>query len=109
MSDITHVAILGATGSIGSSALSVIRLHPDRFKLVGLSAWHQTEALAALVGELSPHIAAVSMDHEDTFRAQCRGAGVDVTLLGGSAGLKAVAEYPKADTVVAGISGAAGL
>ena len=109
MPDITHVSILGATGSIGSSALSVIRLHPDRFKLVGLSAWHQTEALAALVGELSPHIAAVSMEQVDAFRAQCRRTAGDVSLLGGSAGLKAVAEYPKADTVVAGISGAAGL
>ena len=109
MPDVTHVAILGATGSIGSSALNVIRLHPDRFKLVGLSAWHQTEALTALVDEFSPHIAVVSMEHVDAFRAQCRGAGNDVTLLGGSAGLKTVAEHPRADTVVAGISGAAGL
>ncbi|HCX87547.1 MAG TPA: 1-deoxy-D-xylulose-5-phosphate reductoisomerase [Gammaproteobacteria bacterium] len=109
MPNITDVAILGATGSIGTSALNVIRLHPDRFNVVGLSAWHRTEALAALVGELSPRIAAVSTEHVDAFRAQFRGTGGDVTLLGGSAGLKAVAEYPRADTVVAGISGAAGL
>ena len=51
MSEPTGVSILGATGSIGASALKVIRMHPDHFKVVGLTAWRQSNALTALVRE----------------------------------------------------------
>ena len=41
------VAILGCTGSIGRSALSVIERHPDRFRVVALAAHRSADELAA--------------------------------------------------------------
>ena len=48
------VAILGATGSIGASALNVIEQHPDRFRVVGLSANRNDIALRRLVDRWEP-------------------------------------------------------
>ncbi|HCK75923.1 MAG TPA: 1-deoxy-D-xylulose-5-phosphate reductoisomerase [Gammaproteobacteria bacterium] len=101
--------MLGATGSVGASALEVIRMHPDRFKAVGLSAWQQTDALMALVCEFSPAIAAAA---PEVLSSQLVRAGKfpDTTrYCSGTAGLKETAAHPDAATVVAGISGAAGL
>ena len=46
-----NVAILGSTGSIGKQALDVVRSHPDRFALYGVSAHSSEEAFAALAME----------------------------------------------------------
>jgi 1-deoxy-D-xylulose-5-phosphate reductoisomerase len=55
---VTRVAILGSTGSIGRQALDVVRAHPDRFEVVGLSAWSNTELLAQQVAEFRPRYVA---------------------------------------------------
>ncbi len=44
------VAILGATGSIGASALAVLQQHPERFRAVALTAHRSVDALRTLVG-----------------------------------------------------------
>lgn len=49
-----RVTILGSTGSIGTQALEVIKAHPDRFELVGLSASNNAEHLAKQANEFSP-------------------------------------------------------
>jgi 1-deoxy-D-xylulose-5-phosphate reductoisomerase len=54
----TRVAILGSTGSIGRQTLDVIRAHPDRFDVVGLSAWSNAELLAEQVLEFHPQYVA---------------------------------------------------
>jgi 1-deoxy-D-xylulose-5-phosphate reductoisomerase len=41
-----HVAILGATGSIGQSALAVVAAHPDRLKVVAMAAGENAERFA---------------------------------------------------------------
>ncbi|MFP4281625.1 MAG: 1-deoxy-D-xylulose-5-phosphate reductoisomerase [Opitutales bacterium] len=46
-----RIVLLGATGSIGTSTLEVIRRHPDRLELVGLAAGRQREALEAIATE----------------------------------------------------------
>jgi 1-deoxy-D-xylulose-5-phosphate reductoisomerase len=50
----TRVAILGSTGSIGRQTLDVVRAHPDRFEVIGLSAWNNTDLLAQQVAEFGP-------------------------------------------------------
>lgn len=55
----TSLAILGSTGSIGRSALDVVRLHAERFQVKALAAGHFSELLADQVREFSPEIAAV--------------------------------------------------
>ena len=58
MGEKTNVVLLGATGSIGSSALKVLRKHSDRLELVGIAANRNIEGLAAIAEEFSvPNIA----------------------------------------------------
>ena len=64
----TRVAILGSTGSIGRQALDVIRAHPDRFEVIALSAWNNTELLAQQVAEFAPRYVACARPEE--LRAQ---------------------------------------
>ena len=49
-----NVAILGSTGSIGKQALDVVRSHPDRFALYGVSAHSSEEAFLALLRAARP-------------------------------------------------------
>ena len=55
-----QLAILGSTGSIGVNTLDVIRAHPDRFKVVALTAAKQIERLAEQCIEFKPVIAVVA-------------------------------------------------
>ena len=57
---IRKVAILGSTGSIGVNTLDVIRLHPERFKVVALTAGKQIDRLAEQCTEFQPVIAVVA-------------------------------------------------
>jgi 1-deoxy-D-xylulose-5-phosphate reductoisomerase len=85
------VAILGATGSIGTSALRVVDRHPDRFRVVALTAHANGPALEALVSRYQPALAGLSGP----------AAGADLLL--------AAATHPDADIVLNAIVGAAGL
>ena len=55
-----RVAVFGATGSIGGSALDVIQRHPDRFQATVLSAHRQTDALLALCERHRPELAIIA-------------------------------------------------
>lgn len=52
-----HIAILGSTGSIGTQTLDVVRRHPDRLRVVMLTANRNHELLARQVAEFAPDIA----------------------------------------------------
>src|SRR5881397_1760917 len=56
------VAILGSTGSIGQSALSVLRRHRDRFEVVALTAGANAALLAEQLAEWKPAFAALASD-----------------------------------------------
>ena len=58
------IAILGATGSIGTQALDIARRHPDRFSPVCLTAHSSSEKLFALVREFRPRVAALEVEPE---------------------------------------------
>lgn len=58
------IAILGATGSIGTQALDIARRHPDRFSPVCLTARSSAEKLFALVREFRPRVAALDVEPE---------------------------------------------
>jgi 1-deoxy-D-xylulose-5-phosphate reductoisomerase len=53
---LTRVAVLGSTGSIGCQTLDVIRAHPKRFSVVGLSAGNNVELLAKQIAEFNPKL-----------------------------------------------------
>lgn len=66
-----RILLLGATGSIGTQTIDVVRQHPDQFELVGVTAGRQTKKLSAVVKEF-PSIQTVGVDIKDdtVFDAQ---------------------------------------
>jgi 1-deoxy-D-xylulose-5-phosphate reductoisomerase len=102
------LAILGATGSIGRSTLDLAARHPDRFRVVALAAARDVEGMLALCREHRPALAVMADPRAAEALATALGAqGLAIEVACGEAGL--VAAATAADTVVAGIVGAAGL
>jgi len=102
------ISILGSTGSIGTSTLDIVRLHPDRFKVVGLAAGSNIDLLIKQIKEFSPRL--VSVQSKDHFLALREKIGPkNLEILKGSEGSQAVASMDEVDLVVSGIVGAAGL
>ncbi|WP_216217811.1 1-deoxy-D-xylulose-5-phosphate reductoisomerase [Polynucleobacter wuianus] len=105
-----QVAILGSTGSIGINTLDVIRAHPDRFRVVAITAGKQVERLAEQCIEFKPAIAVVS-DASDATRLQkiLGEKNIQTQVLYGPEALVAAVTDSGCDTVMAAIVGAAGL
>lgn len=59
------IAILGATGSIGTQALDLVRRYPDRFEATCLVAWRSAEKLFDLVREFRPKVAALAVEPKE--------------------------------------------
>ncbi len=105
-----RVSLLGASGSIGDSALDVIARHPDRFAVVALAAHRQWEKLAELCRRYRPPVAALlDPAAARSLEQALAGQGLPTRVLAGEAGLIEAATLPEADTVLAAIVGAAGL
>ncbi len=105
-----RVAVLGATGSIGSSALDVIARHPDRLRVQTLAAGRNVEALIALCRTHRPAHAAIADDSAyAALRDGLRDAGLDTEAHAGMPAIDALAAEEGNDCVVAAIVGAAGL
>jgi 1-deoxy-D-xylulose-5-phosphate reductoisomerase len=106
-----RVAILGATGSIGQSALAVADAHPDRVRVVALAAGENVPRFVEQIQRHSPAVVAMATA---AALAQAREA---VTAHGGTMpeaacgieGLIAVATHPDVDVVLFASSGTAGL
>lgn len=105
-----RVAVFGATGSIGASALDVIARHPQRFAATVLAAGTQVDALLALCRRHRPLHAVIAEESlYPRLRDGLRDAGLATTAHAGSAALDALAASDACDTVIAAIVGAAGL
>ncbi len=105
-----RVAVLGATGSIGTSALDVIGRHPDRLRVETLAAGSNVDALLALCRTHRPAHAAIADDAGyAALRDGLRDAGLATEAHAGMAAIDALAADASSDTVVAAIVGAAGL
>jgi 1-deoxy-D-xylulose-5-phosphate reductoisomerase len=89
-SPLRGVAILGSTGSIGKSALTVLARQRDRFQVVALTAWENESALARQRAEWSPRLAGLVSQQ-----------GPELLL--------EAATHPDADVVLNAVVGAAGL
>jgi 1-deoxy-D-xylulose-5-phosphate reductoisomerase len=101
--------LLGATGSIGRSALRVIAAHPDRLELVGIAAQRNWRELAAIAREFHvPHAAIEDAAAADA--AVAASAFLPGTALHrGRGGLRDLATLPVADIVLVAVVGTAGL
>jgi 1-deoxy-D-xylulose-5-phosphate reductoisomerase len=104
------ITLLGATGSIGASALDVIARHPQRYRVHALTAQSSVERLADLAARFRPAVAVIGDPAlEGSLRAALRERGADAEARAGAAALAEVATAAEADTVLAAIVGAAGL
>jgi len=102
------ITILGSTGSIGTQTLDVVRNHPDRFEIVGLSAFGRIEMLAEQAAEFHPQAVAIA-DRESAARARDLLGAKGAAVLEGPEGLAALAADWECDIVVVATSGSAGL
>ncbi|HYN14180.1 MAG TPA: 1-deoxy-D-xylulose-5-phosphate reductoisomerase [Terriglobales bacterium] len=106
-----RIAILGSTGSIGRSTLSVVEAHPERFSVVSFAAGSNVKAAFEQAKRWRPRMvsmatarAADELAHQ-LKRARCD----DIEVVHGSAGAIRVATHPNVDFVVSAIVGVAGL
>jgi 1-deoxy-D-xylulose-5-phosphate reductoisomerase len=105
-----RVAVLGATGSIGSHTLDVIARHRQHFHANVLTAHRNVEALVALCAVHQPELAIIADPAlEAVLAAKLKAAGVSCTIAAGMDAIEQAAAGALCDTVVAAIVGAAGL
>ncbi|MCX7934353.1 MAG: 1-deoxy-D-xylulose-5-phosphate reductoisomerase [Planctomycetota bacterium] len=103
-----RVLILGATGSIGKSALDIIRQHPDRLAVAGLAAKSNVAELAKAVREFSPPwVAIAEPEAEDNLRQHLD--GFRGKIVSGVEGICECARSCGADICLSAIVGSAGL
>jgi 1-deoxy-D-xylulose-5-phosphate reductoisomerase len=106
-----RIAILGSTGSIGRSTLSVAESYPDRFQIVALAAGSNLETAYEQALRWTPRVLSVTREADaDTLRHKLRANGrAEIEVVYGPAGNVRVSTHPDADFVVSAIVGVAGL
>jgi 1-deoxy-D-xylulose-5-phosphate reductoisomerase len=102
-----RVVVLGATGSIGESALKVSRDIPDRMEIVGLAANSNAEKLAAAANETRAQC--VCLVDETKIDILTRELEYKPRILGGQEGLLEIARLMDAEMVLVAIVGTGGL
>ncbi len=103
-----RIAVLGSTGSIGTSCLDVIAAHSDRLELAGITAHDRWMSLAEQSHRFRPRWAVVSnADHRPSVQTPQFSQGTELQF--GAEAVERLAAHADVDTVVCGIVGAAGL
>ncbi len=102
------IAILGSTGSIGQSAIKVLKQYPDRFDLVALSGGENIKLLADQIRTFRPALVSTRTESGvDQLRKELGDSST--SLVWGVDGAMKVASHPEVETVLSAIVGAAGL
>jgi 1-deoxy-D-xylulose-5-phosphate reductoisomerase len=102
-----RVVILGATGSIGESALKVARDIPERMEIVGLAANSNAEKLAAAANKARPE--SICLVDETKVEVLRKALEYEPRILSGETGLREIACLTNADMVLVAIVGTGGL
>ena len=103
-----NIAILGSTGSIGVTALKVIRQNLDRYRLVALTAGKNINLLLEQIKEFKPTAVAV-LDEEDANRISNILKDDNIEIYSGEEGFVKIATLDEVEMVISSITGAAGL
>jgi 1-deoxy-D-xylulose-5-phosphate reductoisomerase len=106
-----RLAILGSTGSIGRSTLSVVESFPDRFEVAALASGRNLDLAFDQAQRWHPKLISVAAEsHANNLRVRLKETGItDIEVAHGPAGAVRVATHPDADFVVSAIVGVAGL
>jgi 1-deoxy-D-xylulose-5-phosphate reductoisomerase len=108
---VKKIALLGSTGSIGQSTLSLCESHPDRFHPIAFAAGSNLEAALTQCLRWRPQVISLATEelaNQLTTRLKKQNI-TNIEVLYGTAGTVAVATHPQADFVVSAIVGVAGL
>jgi 1-deoxy-D-xylulose-5-phosphate reductoisomerase len=101
------ISLLGATGSIGTQTLDLVKLHPEQFQVVALSFGRNLELGLKLVNEFQPNLVSVMTKEDKEIVEQQLTYFGKVTY--GEAGLTEVATHPDASILVNAVIGSVGL
>jgi 1-deoxy-D-xylulose-5-phosphate reductoisomerase len=106
-----RLAILGSTGSIGQSTLSIVESYPDRYSVATLAAGRNLDSAYEQVARWRPRLVSlVTEELASQLTSRLRAKGIPgVEVLWGTAGSVACATHPEVDFVVSAIVGVAGL
>jgi 1-deoxy-D-xylulose-5-phosphate reductoisomerase len=106
-----RIAILGSTGSIGQSTLSVVESYPDRFAVVSLAAGRNLDAAFEQARRWKPRLISMASPADAaTLQTRLKHTGIEgVEVAHGAGGAVRVATHPEVDFVVSAIVGVAGL
>ena len=105
-----RLAVLGCTGSIGTSTLDVVARHPDRFEVVALAAATQVDVMLAQCERFRPRVAVMaSAPHARELAEKIKQKGLEVLVDTAPEAIEKIASDAQVDTVMAAIVGAAGL
>src|ERR1035438_7750074 len=106
-----RLAILGSTGSIGQSTLSIVEQFPDRYSVAALAAGRNLDETYAQTVRWRPRLVSLATEElAAELRARLRRAGITgIEVVYGTEGTVACATLPDADFVVSAIVGVAGL
>ena len=102
-----NIAIIGSTGSIGTSALDVIREHKNKFDVIALAAGSNSEMLNRQIDEFNPRYAALA---DDSAAARLKKSlGKNIEIRAGKNGVASLCEIDDVDIVLVSVVGIAGL
>ena len=106
-----RLAILGSTGSIGQSTLSIVEQFPDRYSVATLAAGRNVNEAFAQASRWRPKIVSLATEElADALKKRLRESGVSgIDVVYGAEGTVACSTHPEADFVVSAIVGVAGL
>jgi 1-deoxy-D-xylulose-5-phosphate reductoisomerase len=106
-----RIAILGSTGSIGRSTLSVAESYPDRFQIAALAAGANLEAAYEQARRWRPKVISMAAETDaETLRGRLKKEELgEIEVVHGAAGTVRVATHSEVDFVVSAIVGVAGL
>ncbi len=105
-----RIAILGSTGSVGTSTLDVLARHPDRFEVFALTASTQVDLMLAQIIQFRPSLVVMaSVEHGKELARLVKLNSLSSDVLYGSEAIENIAKHESVDIVMAAIVGAAGL
>lgn len=101
-----YVSLLGATGSIGTQTLDIIKEHPDQFKLAAMSVGRNLDLARKIISEFKPELVSTQdQSGSDMLRTEFPG----ILFTYGEEGLTEVAVFDKTNILVNAVMGSVGL
>lgn len=105
-----QVSILGATGSIGTSTLTVIRNNPTKYQVHSVVADRSVQKMLEICREFQPKfVVMANIEAADELQVHLFSLGLSIEVLSGEEAIAEIVKAPEIDLVVAAIVGAKGV